>query len=372
MIGNEDHIKDIYESLRVEFKMGMRGAKLVSLEEFQKSIQDHMQVIVGLTEYKMDCIAPDAVPQSLLDDLKRLFYELKVVPPKEKQGKPPEERPKLVAVSKTLHFLLPDLIMPIDRAIVLRFLRKKNIPSDTKDQYALLIEVFNKYLELTAKLGLKQSNGDDNWWNRSVPKRIDNAIAGFWKLFDDNNMEHIICGNIDMFLEYLKWYPVDRGRGYDSNLSNAQTIEVKPESYVRKAGFRESDTEMSSDNHVVKGSVYFTEGRWEIGYFDAQQIRALPYDKYPFVPGNGIKVKLVINGIQYGDSASFHHYKGRKCVDSYIGSATVRIGISQPLMELLNKHSLDVHPTPVLLTFVGDTVHIEKIVERPTESDTLG
>jgi len=206
LINDYTHIHDVYESLRVEFGMGMRTAKLVSFEVFRKSIQDHSQVIVGLTGYRMDCIAPNAVPQSLLDDLKLLFYGLKVVPPKAKQGKPPEESPKLVAVSKTLHFLLPNLVMPVDGAYVLRFLGKRSVPQNIERQFALFKEVFCKYIELTAQLKLNPNNGGCNWWNISVPKRIDNAIFGFRAIFDDANRVRIICDHCDdinMLLSYL-------------------------------------------------------------------------------------------------------------------------------------------------------------------------
>jgi hypothetical protein len=204
LISDQTHIKDVYESLRKEFRMGMRGLRLFPLEVFSDSIQAHKQVLVRLTGYRMESIAPGAIPQELLDELKLLFCRLKVVPPKAKPGKTPEEGPKLVAVSKILHFLLPDLVMPVDRAKVLRFLGKKgDVPSDQEKQFTWFKEVFAKYIELAAQLGLTSNNGDSNWWNISVPKRIDNAIIGFWDIFNDANLERIICGNIEMLLKYL-------------------------------------------------------------------------------------------------------------------------------------------------------------------------
>jgi len=203
LINDGTHIHDVYESLRVEFGVGIRGAKLVSFEDFWGSIKDHSQVVVRLTDYRMDCIAPNPVPQDILRDLRELFCGLKVVPPKAKQGKPLEEGPKLVAVSKTLHFLLPNLVMPVDRAKVLRFLGKGDVPPKIEKQFEWFKEVFNKYIELAAQLELEPNNGDGNWWNISVPKRIDNAIAGFWQIFDGAKMERIICGHIDTLLSYL-------------------------------------------------------------------------------------------------------------------------------------------------------------------------
>ena len=195
LLDDFNHIYDMYESLRVEFGLGKRGAKLVPPGEFFSSIQVHKTIIVRLTNCTMDSTVPDAVPQALLEDLERLFYGLTVVP---------EDKPlKLVALSKTLHFLLPNLMMPVDGASVLRFLRKGPVPQKIDRQFDLLIEVFNKYTELTAQLELKSANDDGNWWNISVPKRIDNAIGGFWAIFNEANLERIICNNLDMLLSFL-------------------------------------------------------------------------------------------------------------------------------------------------------------------------
>lgn len=196
LISNQTYIGNAYNSLNTEFRMNRRLSKTVSYEEFWNSIQNHKVVIVRLTNYRMDSIVPGAIPEGLLNDLRQLFYGLSVVP----LYKPR----KLVAVSKTLHFLLPNLVMPVDVAGVLRFLRMGDVPQKIDKQFDLFIEVFRKYIELAAKLGLKMDNGDGHWWNISVPKRIDNAIGGFWDIFNDADMGKIICGNIDTLLSFLE------------------------------------------------------------------------------------------------------------------------------------------------------------------------
>ena len=195
LISDRTHIDEVYESLGKEFNCAMRGAKLVPPGEFWGSIQAHQQTIVALADHRMDGISPNAIPGAMLHDLKQLFQGLKIVPPNQKR--------KLVAVSKTLHFLLPDLVMPIDNAGVLRILEKWGIPEDAAKQYDLFIEVLNEYLNLTVKLGLKQNNSDGKWWNISVPKRIDNAIAGLWTIFSERHMRYLICNHTDMLLNYL-------------------------------------------------------------------------------------------------------------------------------------------------------------------------
>jgi hypothetical protein len=196
LISDQAHVKETFESLGSEFGMNKRSASLSSFDkEYWPSIHTHKQMFEHLLKYRMDGIDPSNISTEVLEGLKVLFFGLKVVPP--------TQRTKLVAVSKTLHFLLPDLVMPIDSK-VLRFIGKGEIPSKLEKQFEWFKEVFNKYIELTAKLGLKQSNGDGNWWNISVPKRIDNAIMGFWDLFNDENRERIICSHIDTLLDWLK------------------------------------------------------------------------------------------------------------------------------------------------------------------------
>jgi hypothetical protein len=146
----DEHIDDIYESLRIEFGMGRRGAKLVSIHQFRNSLQSHSAVVQRLSNYRIDSIKPSAVPQVLSNDLELLFRQLKVVP---------SDKPlKLVAVSKTLHFLLPSLVMPVDGANVLRFLKGGNvpdIPQKVEKQLALFWEVFKKYADLSSKLQMR-------------------------------------------------------------------------------------------------------------------------------------------------------------------------------------------------------------------------
>jgi hypothetical protein len=193
LIDDNNHINDIYKALQ-EFGYGKRATERIQFDQFQDSIRKHRNLIAGLEGWTMHCIHPDQVPQRLIDDLTLLYHGLEVVP----SGKP-----KLVWVSKTLHFLLPSLIMPVDGENVLGFLGEK-MPQNEAKRFELFKEVFVKYTGLAAQLELKVNNGDGNWWNISVPKRIDNAIDGFWKIFNKENRESIMCNHIDMLLSFLR------------------------------------------------------------------------------------------------------------------------------------------------------------------------
>jgi hypothetical protein len=87
-----------------------------------------------------------------------------------------KEAPKFVANSKIMHYLLPDLIPPMDRTHTAPFFyeRKIGIKKEKNDFWKIL----SKFKEIAVKLNLTQ---DDlkNEWDTSIPKIIDNAIIGF-------------------------------------------------------------------------------------------------------------------------------------------------------------------------------------------------
>jgi hypothetical protein len=196
------HIFSAYESLRVEFGMGKRSAKLVKFDKFIVSIQGHAKQFKTLNTYSFNQMSHTTAYNAVLPILKLLFHELAVVPENEKD---PAKTPKLVAVSKTLHFFLPNLVMPVDRQSVLQFLYlKDNTPDHVDKQFALFVEVFGKYVNLYQRLGISADRGTYDWWNVSIPKRIDNAISGFWQVFNPANIQSTVCTHIDTLLTELR------------------------------------------------------------------------------------------------------------------------------------------------------------------------
>lgn len=171
LFDNSEYISLAYDSLK-EFKMNQRRARLVPYSEFQLSLVSQKSRLHGLNRYKLEELISDKISLSdLFSELQVLFSQLNVM----------ASGPKLVGVSKALHFMLPNLVMPVDGDSVLRFCYGSNyVPPSLDAQFERFKEVFERYSDLTRHLGLKESNADANWWNISVPKRVDNAIAGFW------------------------------------------------------------------------------------------------------------------------------------------------------------------------------------------------
>ena len=165
---NTDHIKLIYSTLK-EWNMDQRGAKLVSFSKFRKSILDNSDAIIKLHSVRIEAVQENQL-YTVLNDLKHLFISLEVM----------ETKARIVGVSKTLHFLLPDLVMPIDRNNILDFLYlSKRYSSDPEKEFKVFQEIFIEYNRLSRQLSLSASDVDNKAWNTSIPKMIDNAVIGF-------------------------------------------------------------------------------------------------------------------------------------------------------------------------------------------------
>ena len=90
---------------------------------------------------------------------------------------------RIVGVSKALHFLLPDLIMPIDSSYTMPVIYGYNRYSNDREKETKdFIHIFRKTVEIAQRLNLSPSDIDGDGWNTSIPKLIDNAIIGYDKL----------------------------------------------------------------------------------------------------------------------------------------------------------------------------------------------
>ncbi len=116
----------------------------------------------------------DNETKRLGQNLTTLFANLKVM----------ESKSKLVGVSKTLHHLLPNLVLPIDRRYTLTFFYEEKFRNSVQirgDEKEILLEIFKNSHFISRKLLLSEKDLTDIW-DTSIPKLIDNAIIGFVEL----------------------------------------------------------------------------------------------------------------------------------------------------------------------------------------------
>lgn len=146
---------------------GPKGARkaLITQEEFiawVKENENHKK-LTSLSQIKLH-----QIPNESWCDVRRQLVDLF-----QKTGK------RLSTGSKMLHFLLPDLVPPMDRAYIQKYFQRyyQIGKGGDAEKFANILDCF-----FQACKNLQLGDGDlQTWrwiWNTSIPKMIDNAIVG--------------------------------------------------------------------------------------------------------------------------------------------------------------------------------------------------
>jgi len=151
------YIELIYATL-VSWGMNSRGAKMKYFDNFRSSILDNKEAFKDVSCY-------------VLDDLSEAeFVKVKTICNKIYSGLHlMKTRSRLVSNSKIMHFILPDLVMPMDRNNTLKFFY--NNTGESKKRFQNILE--SSYY-IAKRVNLRQYL--DKKWNLSITKVIDNAI----------------------------------------------------------------------------------------------------------------------------------------------------------------------------------------------------
>ena len=177
LIRSDDFCRKLYDTLET-WNMDQRGAKLDEFEIVKESIQQHGPYLIDLYKNKLDSISSleDKNGQKIIRDLEFVFCHLEVM----------KSKRRIVGVSKAMHFLLPDLVMPIDSTYTMPYFYGTNKYNEkVEKEFQTYLDIFTKAHQITKKLKLSANDADGKEWNTSVPKLIDNAIIGFDKTFDN-------------------------------------------------------------------------------------------------------------------------------------------------------------------------------------------
>ena len=149
-------------------RMGPTGAKLVEFTDFVRTLKSQKDEIISLQNIKLTQLTKEEL-QPVTDKLWSILSNLKVS----------ISETQLVAGSKTLHHLLPDLMPPIDRAHTLRFIYGYDPVYSSEEQK------FRRVFPQLWKIGVRKRDIIPRWIGRgfhtSETKVIDNAIVGYVK-----------------------------------------------------------------------------------------------------------------------------------------------------------------------------------------------
>jgi hypothetical protein len=148
-------------------RMGKTNTKLTDYSRFCKSIQMQREQIA-----RFDGMIINEIP---FDEVRLVAEQIWNIIQKLEVG---VGKTKLVAGSKTLHHILPDLVPPIDRQYTLQFFYgNKNII----DEVSKFIDIFACYhhIALTLKNPIQESLKAPGEMDTSITKVIDNTIVGY-------------------------------------------------------------------------------------------------------------------------------------------------------------------------------------------------
>jgi len=186
---SDRHIEMIYATLASwgMHKMGdpeITKAKMVEFPEFKLSIIKHRDPLKQLSFLRMDLYSQEQYGK-YIDDLKQIYYTLKVS----------ISEATIVAHSKTLAHILPNLIPPIDRQYTIRFFTQQNknfftesgkyrpinLPRGIDAQFADFKKYCCRMKKIFDQCDHKLFTIDKETFNTSYPKIIDNLIMAFVK-----------------------------------------------------------------------------------------------------------------------------------------------------------------------------------------------
>jgi len=147
-------------------RMGPKGAKLAPFDTFAGSLRSHggrLDVFYGL---RIESVAPSDI-SALTDSLWEIMESLEVS----------ATESKIVAGSKTLHHILPDLVPPIDREHTGDFFLWQN--QMQYRQREMFTDVFPRLVTLARAIVVRVDTYLGSGFNTSLPKVVDNAVMGF-------------------------------------------------------------------------------------------------------------------------------------------------------------------------------------------------
>jgi len=162
---DREFCNSLYRTLR-EWGIGTRGSHPVSCEAFADALAACASEIAKLDGLTIDDPALD-VPM-VAGEVWRLIESLGIV----------TNDSKIVSGTKTMHHLLPDLVVPVDRTYTQVFFGFQNsdLQYGAKSKFPKMFDVFAR---IARRAGVNRYVGTGEPWRTSRTKVIDNALVDY-------------------------------------------------------------------------------------------------------------------------------------------------------------------------------------------------
>jgi len=167
-IDNDDFLRSLRSTLRA-WGLGVRRSKLAPDREFDEAIRSVRAQIEALDGLLID---DPALPVDVGELIWRVIESIEVV----------DNRAKLVAGTKTLHHLLPDLVVPMDHRWTGMFFQLGSHEwQHPPYQHRAFLQTYRAFCEIARRAQPRQYV-DGRHWRTSRTKILDNALIGFCKV----------------------------------------------------------------------------------------------------------------------------------------------------------------------------------------------
>lgn len=165
-VGDERFVQALQRTLRA-WGIGVRASRLVPADDFAAALRAALPRLEDLEPLAID----GELPADIADRLWSLVSSLGIV----------QNSAKIVAGTKALHHLLPDLVVPMDRAWTGAFFQF-HLPEwqDPASQRRIFRLACTRFTEIARQVPLQQYV-TGRGWRTSRTKVIDNAVIGFCK-----------------------------------------------------------------------------------------------------------------------------------------------------------------------------------------------
>ncbi len=163
-ISSTEFVRNMRDTLSGFFRLAR--AAIIQLPAFERTLQEHRGEIGALERL---CLGSSG--DNTQDDLWNLVQRLKLT----------EGEARLVSGSKALHLLLPELVVPIDRAYSGAFLYRFSGEFDKREQEEETFKIAFECFRRIAERASPERYVDRHRWHTSPTKVVDNAIIGFVK-----------------------------------------------------------------------------------------------------------------------------------------------------------------------------------------------
>ncbi|MDQ3662750.1 MAG: hypothetical protein M3454_17195 [Actinomycetota bacterium] len=160
---DEAFLRSLYETLK-KWGIGKRASRLVPLEAFSSALRERTADVAVLERSSLE--DPTLDVDGILGQLWSLINTMPIV----------ENKAKVVAGTKTLHHLLPDLVPPMDRDWTGDFFIW-SLNDFQNRQRAIFEEGFRSFVHIARHVHPSQYVGTG--WRTGPAKILDNAIIGF-------------------------------------------------------------------------------------------------------------------------------------------------------------------------------------------------